>query len=265
MVKVGLWALGVVCVLFGGIGWGQAAVPLVIQHGTAVPVKLLEQVSSSEGKAGSVVRMEAAADVVVDGMVVVRRGAPLTATLTAVQKKAKTVPDGRVSLHMSDVEMANGARLAVDGTRSARGGHVNSKVYKGLVIASLVALSTAGAVTALLIRGEEIVLPEGIELEASVVADTTLDRAKFMAEPKGNAAAVPVPAAGMRIETSAGDGSVFVDGKFAGEAPFTADIRPGVRKIEVDRDGYKRWEQKVVVEGAPLKLVVKMEKKKVKG
>jgi hypothetical protein len=262
MSKIEFWALSGVLALSCGMAWGQVAAPLLVQHGTVVPVRLLEQVSSSEGKAGSAVRMEAAADVVVDGVVIVRRGAPLTATLTAVQKKGKTVPDGKVSLRMTDVEMADGGRLRLDGTRDARGGHVNSKVYKGLVIASLALLSPAGAVTSLVIRGEEIVLPEGTELEASVTADTTLDRAKFSAVAAKDDAAAPAAAGGMRVETSVGDGSVFVDGRFAGEAPVTVDVLRGVHKVEVDRDGYRKWEQKVVVEGGSLRLVVKMEEKK---
>ena len=261
--RVGLWVLGVLVALSCGMARGQGGGSLLVPHGTAVPVRLLEQISSHEGKAGSAVRMEAAADVVVDGMVVVRRGAALTATLTAVERKAKTVPDGKVTLKMTDVEMADGERLGLDGTRNAQGGHVNRKVYKGLVIASLVALSTAGVVTAMLIRGEEIVLPEGTELEALVAADTTLERAKF-SEVKAGGDTVPAVAAGMRIETSAGDGSVFVDGRFVGEAPVTVAIERRVHKIEVDRDGFKKWEEKVVVEGASLKLVVKLEGKKAK-
>jgi len=72
---------------------------------------------------------------------------------------------------MTDVEMADGERLALDTTQANSGGGPNGKVYKGLVIASIVLLSPAGTATALLLHGQEVVLPEGTELEARVAGD----------------------------------------------------------------------------------------------
>src|SRR5271170_4289730 len=178
-------------------------------------------------------------------------------------------PGGRLSLHMTDVEMADGERLALDTTQANSGGGPNGKVYKGLVIASIVLLSPAGTATALLLHGQEVVLPEGTELEARVATATTLDQQKFETAPLADGAGVSTKLASeaeseqtpmLQIETNAGDGSVWVDGEFRGESPTKLSVKPGVRTVKVVRDGYKVWKQKVVIHGDPLTLRVELEK-----
>ncbi len=239
---------------------GQAP-SLVVHQGEVLNVKLLEQVSSKDAKTGSPVKMEALTDLVVGGRVVVRRGAPLTARLAVVEKKAKSIGSGRISLQIEAVEMANGEPLGLDGTRTAAGGMVGKKLYRGMMIASIVTLSTAGAVATMLSRGDEIVLPEGTALEATVTMDTTLDPEEFPVADSGVTAISTSPIAKVRFETSTEDGSVSVDDEFVGEAPVSVDLKRGVHTVRVNRDGYKRWLQRVVIDGDEVKLVVRLEKK----
>ena len=168
---LGRWVLRVLLVLTSPMLIAQEGPPLVVKQGELLEVRLQQQISSGTGTEGEAVKMEALADLVVDGRIVVRKGAPLTATIVAAKKKAKMGPGGRLSLHMTDVEMADGERLALDTTQANSGGGPNGKVYKGLVIASIVLLSPAGTATALLLHGQEVVLPEGTELEARVAGD----------------------------------------------------------------------------------------------
>jgi hypothetical protein len=262
----------------------QQPAPLVVVHGTPVQLVLRQQVSSVDGTAGAPVAMQALDDLVVDGRLIVRKGAPVTASLLKVEKKSLMTAGGRVYLDMEDVATADGGLLALN-TVEQKGAHVpNHTVYKTLVIASMIALSPAGAVTSMALRGQEIVLPEGTEMQAWVQADTPLDAAQF---PTATPPAAPLPAnslsrtvpsgipaafaptqppavAKLALTTNAGDGSVFVDGEFRGEAPLTLDLRRGLRSIFVRRDGYKLWKEKVVVEGDQLQLLVSMTAKRPK-
>ena len=69
-----------------------------------------------------------------------------------------------------------------------------------------------------------------------------------------------VPVAGIINVTSAVPNSkVFVDGKFVGEAPVTAEIPVGAVAIQVSKGGYKDFFQNVMgVAGKELKLEVKL-------
>lgn len=227
-------------------------------------VRLLQQVASDGGAAqGDAVKMEALDNVVVDGYVVVRKGAPLTATILVEKKKGKLAPGGQISIGMKDVEMADGERLALYSLESRGGGGPGKKVYAGLVIASLALLSPAGLAAAGMLRGDEIVLPEGTEVWAYAAGDTPLDRAKFApADGVEETAAAKQPAgsAHLQINTSVEDGSVSVDGTFRGEAPLALEIKRGVHRVEVRRDGYKTWKQRVVVDGDAVKLTVTLAK-----
>ena len=139
------------------------------------------------------------------------------------------------------------------------------------MIASILLLSPAGTATSLLWRGQEILLPEGTLLEARVAQDTTLDSRKFesAALANGDSGSSGEPASTgeaeknvtLQIETNAGDGSVWLGSEFVGESPMKLSVKPGMYVVNVVRDGYKSWQQKVILHGDPLTLRVTMDKK----
>jgi hypothetical protein len=267
-------ALIALFVLIPSISIAQDTSPFVVKQGQVLQVRLLQQISSGSETAGEAVKMESASDLVIDGRVIVRKGAPLTAAIVSAKKKTKLTPGGRVSLHITDVEMVDGERLALDTTQGESGGGPNAKVYKGLVIASIALLSPAGTATALLWRGQEIVLPEGTLLEARVAKEAPFDPEKFepaalvnvdgpSADPASTAEAEKNVT--LQIETNVGDGSVWLGSEFVGESPMKLSVKPGIYTVKVVRAGYKPWQQKVVIHGDPLTLRVTMDKKKVGG
>lgn len=246
----------------------QEASKIVVKQGTMLHVRLQEQVSSDTAASGEAVRMEALADLVVDGRTIVRKGSPLAATMS-VTRKTRMTPGGRLRLHIVGVEMADGEQLPLDTTETASGGGPGGKVYKGLVIASIATLSTAGATTALLWRGHDVVLPEGTEFGVQVSAERTFDQQNFELaqvadEPKPSiqsAASQLEQDPTLNIETNAGEASVRVGAKFRGEAPTKLRVKRGLYKVTVVRDGYRRWQRRVVIEGDPLTLLVPLQKK----
>jgi hypothetical protein len=157
----------------------QTSASLIVPQGTPIQARLQQQVSSRTATAGEAIKMEALTDLVVDGRVIVRKGAPLSASLTAAKKSAKRGTGGRLTLHIADVQMANGQSLPLDTTQAESGGGPGSKTYKTLVFASVILISPAGITAALLLHGQEVVLPEGTEIAAHVGAATTLDAGSF--------------------------------------------------------------------------------------
>ena len=107
-------------------------------------------------------------------------------------------------------------------------------------------------------------MPEGTHMDAQIVEETALEANKFpeaSAEERATAAAAvtPVKEGSLSVATSAGDGSVWVDGTYMGEAPLTLTLKRGVYTLRVYRDGYHEWKERVAVEpsaGSVLKLSV---------
>jgi hypothetical protein len=248
--------------------FAQETTPLVVPQGTLLQARLQQQISSRTAVAGEPVKMEALSDLVCGGRIVVRKGAPLTATLTVATKKAKRGPGGRLTLHIADVKMADGEHLALDTTQAESGGGPGPKAYKTLVFASVILLSPAGVTTALLLHGQEVVLPEGTEIAARVGATATLDQAKFDLAPVAEQPATTSQSFGqksqlvtLQLETSPADAQLWLDGKRQDEPSTKIFIRRGLHKVKVRRDGFKTWQQRVVIEGDPLTLTVALEKK----
>ena len=245
----------------------QQASPLVVPQGELLRTRLQQQISSSAAVAGESVKMEALADLLVEGRVVVRKGAPLTATILVATRKAKRGPGGRLTLHIADVEMVDGERLALDTTQAESGGGPGAKAYRTLVFVSIIALSPAGVATALLLHGQEVVLPEGTEIDTRVSHATTLDAQKFAQTLVADQAVSFTPPlrqkdelATLLVQTSPEDARLWVDGKSQGNSSAKLLIKRGLHKIRVRRDGFKLWEQRVVIAGDSLTLRVTLNK-----
>jgi hypothetical protein len=241
---------------------------LVVKKGTVVPVRLLQQMSSATDVEGESVAMEVAADVVVDGRLVVRKGTALTAGVTGAHKKAGVGTGGRLTTRISSVSMADGEALPLATTTQDSGGGPGKKTFRTMAIASAILISPAGTAATLLWHGHEVVLPKGTEFLAEVGEDTTVERGKFAEATAAEASAATSALTpkrdavlSMRVETNAGDGSLSAGGKFLGEVPTTVDLKRGIVTLTVDRKGYESWKEKVVVDGTGLVLMVEMKKK----
>jgi hypothetical protein len=265
LILVGLLACGVT------VSWSQQAPSIVVlTPDQAIPLRLLSQISSTDSKPNDKVLLEARTDVVVNGRVIVKRGAPASAIVVVASKHFLRGQGGRLGLQLNSVTLADGETLALDSNYKKGGGGLGKKTYIGLAAASVVLLSPAGAAFLLLNHGAEIVLPEGTAVEGYVGSDTSIAASKMeladasLSGVKGpNGApkeleALPKKLETLAITTSAGDGSIRVDGKFQGEAPTSVELSRGMRVVVINRDGFKEWKRKVLVEGDGLKLQVSL-------
>jgi len=236
----------------------------MLEKGEVIPMRLMGTLSSKESKAGETMWLQVSDNVLYSGRVVVRKGARASAVVTRAETKHTFGQGGRVGLQIRDVELADGSLLLLDTKINKGGGGLGEKKYKAVVVASILLLSPAGTAFALLNHGQEIVMPEGTHMDAQIVEETALEANKFpeaSAEERATAAAAvtPVKEGSLSVATSAGDGSVWVDGTYMGEAPLTLTLKRGVYTLRVYRDGYHEWKERVAVEpsaGSVLKLSV---------
>ena len=271
-------ALGVFCL----VGWcgayaqtvispapqGVSQAPLdaiQVHEGDVIPLRLLDTLSSNESKPGQVLHLEATDDVVSGGRVLVRRGAPATAEVVRADQHRKIAMGGRVSLKLNDIELADGSHLPLDTVYGKGGGGLSRKTFKTVAIVSAVLLSPSGTAFLLLSHGEEVTIPAGTNIEAHVASDGNVEGNKFAAADGKSPASKPPKDSKtldkLSVETETGDGSVFVDEAYMGEAPITLELKPGVYKIRIFRDGYRAWKEHVAVDGDGLKLKVALQKR----
>lgn len=63
----------------------------------------------------------------------------------------------------------------------------------------------------------------------------------------------------LSITSSPAQALVFIDGRFEGVAPFTADVMPGAHTIRVEKPGYITKEKRAIVDSASSKVAVELE------
>jgi hypothetical protein len=112
------------------------------------PVRLLvdEELSSGSAKAGRSFTLMVAEDLVVNGRVVVSRGAAASGRITAVQKKAFATRNGSLELTVDTVRAVDGQMIPLEGRIAEDGGAAgfgsvgkNVKIEKGAPVTAVVA------------------------------------------------------------------------------------------------------------------------------
>ena len=251
------WWMGLGIAAACSVGAAQQAVPartVVLGKDQRLPLRLLQQLSSSENKIGDAVALELRDDVVVGGRVIARKGAPAHGSVSEAGSA------GWLVLRLADLELADGETLKLKSKYDPTVATLGTLDW-GEAAATAALLGPIGA--ALVLSHTDVVLPKGMAMVSRVAKDTTLDATKF-------AAADAQPASGpglaeqetLAITTSMGDGSVTVDGTYAGEAPLNMEVKRGAHRVEV-RHGkeYLTWKKTVLAQGDGLELRVNLETK----
>jgi hypothetical protein len=94
---------------------------IAIPDGTEVNLRLLEAVSSATAQKEDIVRFEAAADVVVDGVVVIQEGAFGRGTVTLAQHRRSFGRKGKLEFTIDVVESVDGGNVLLRAARELRG------------------------------------------------------------------------------------------------------------------------------------------------
>jgi len=86
---------------------------VTIPKNTAVELSALELVSSATATVGTPVHFVVVHDVVVEGVIVLRAGTRLTATVTRVKRGVPKHNNGKLEIELQDVEIGKSARLSL--------------------------------------------------------------------------------------------------------------------------------------------------------
>ena len=147
-----------------------------VPEGTVVELETAYTINSQLVRAGDAVSFRVVNPVVVDGQVVVEKGATATALVTKAERNGHWGRAGRVTWVMKEVTAADGSRIPLRFTGHAVGDSKGAKVA-AQTVAMGVLLWPIAPVTLFhgFKRGENAIVPEGKRFDASVFAPATVN------------------------------------------------------------------------------------------
>jgi hypothetical protein len=143
----------------------QSGRELVLRDGTEVKLKLTKPISSADARVGDRVELEASGDVVVDGVVLIKKGAPAVGQVTEAQPRKSFGRRGKLNFTIDYVKTVDGQNVRLRSTREAKGAD---------------SYGTAGVVTILagpfgaLVKGKDVELGAGTEFTIFIDGDRTI-------------------------------------------------------------------------------------------
>jgi hypothetical protein len=237
--------------------------PNTLLDGTAVKLRLAENLTSATAKAGQQVSFEVTEDVSVQGVVVLPKGAQALATVTDASPKKSMGRGGKLDVNVDSARLIDGEKVQLRAVQDAKGGgHVGAMT--GAMVATAVVFFPAAPLF-LFIHGKDIVIPKGTEVTAFVQGDTRLDMAKMVPPPPlGDPTAAPAGAAtpsmaSLSVDSTTPGADIEVDGAFVGNTPSTVSVTPGQHTIAVRKKGYADWTRTMNVSGSNIHLSADLE------
>ena len=231
--------------------------PNTLQDGTAVKLRLTENLTSATAKAGQQVSFEVLEEVDVQGAPVIAKGSQALATVTTAESKKSMGRAGKLDVNIDSVRLIDGEKAALSATQNAKGGGHTGAMAAGMVGTAIVFFPAAPLL--LFIHGKDITIPKGTEVTAFVAGDMKLDMAKFApasGAPVTVASAAPAP--GLTIDASVANCDIEVDGNFVGSTPSTLNLAAGKHEIVVKKAGYQDWTRNMLVGSGAVRLSVEM-------
>jgi hypothetical protein len=229
--------------------------PNVLQNGTAVKMRLTENLTSATAKMGQQVSFEVLDEVDLLGVAVIAKGAQGLATVTTAETKKSMGRGGKLDVNIDSVRMVDGENAALSATQNAKGGGHVGAMTAGMVGTAIVFFPAAPLL--LFIHGKDITIPKGTEVTAFIAGDMKLDMAKFAPVPAvGTAVAAAV--SGLTIDASVANCDIDVDGSFAGNTPSTLNLAPGKHDIVVKKPGYQDWTRSMNVSSGAIRVSADM-------
>jgi hypothetical protein len=146
-----------------------------LRNGTPIHLKLGKTISSATAHVGDVVDLEVVEEVMVNGLVVIPKGAAATAVVTEAEPKKRLGHGGKLGFNINLVRLRDDEKAAVRSYQESSGS------------------SSSGGAILPLGSGKDVVFTQGTDFTAYVDGDMKLKREAFQAE-KGSSNAAPMPA-----------------------------------------------------------------------
>ncbi len=138
---------------------------LILLDSTPVHMKIAKTISSADAQVGDDVIFEVSEDVVIDGFLVIPKGAIATGVVNEVEPKKALGRGGKLGVLARSVRRADNGEVVLRSGGEAKGSH-----------------STAGMVIPVM-HGKDITFPKGMEFTAFVNGDNRLKRENFHPAP----------------------------------------------------------------------------------
>jgi hypothetical protein len=211
--------------------------PNTLQDGTAIKLRLAENLTSATAKVGQQVSFEVVEEVDVEGVPVIAQGAQALATVTTAETKKSMGRGGKLDVNIDSVRLVDGGKAMLRATAGGKGGgHVGAMT--GAMVGTAIVFFPAAPLF-LFIHGKDIAIPKGTEVTAFVQGDMKLDMARFAPIGATVASAPPTTASGLTVEANVPNCDIEVDGNFMGSTPSTLNLAPGKHEIVVKKTGYQ--------------------------
>ena len=138
---------------------------LILLDSTPVRMKLGRTLSSADAQVGDEVDLEVSEDVVVDGLLVISKGAIAAGVVNEAEPKKALGRGGKLGVLVRSVRLANNQEAVLRSGGEAKGSS-----------------STAGMVIPVM-HGKDVTFPKGADITAYVNGDTRLKRENFQLAP----------------------------------------------------------------------------------
>lgn len=140
---------------------------------TLVKIRLLTRLDSATSEVGNPVRYEIAEDVRVDGRLVIPRGQRGEGVVSEVTRAGVLGRNGRVRVNFKSVEALDGTPVPLQVAERSTRENMRQELAIGAGLAGVILLANPiGAAGALLVKGENVVIPAGTEFFVEVAQDT---------------------------------------------------------------------------------------------
>lgn len=194
--------------------------PLKITEGTPIKLELTKTLTSGKAKQGEAVTYRTRDDIIVNGEVVIAKGAKGLGKVTESKRRGMLGKKGKLEFTVESVTAVNGTPVPLR-TSIKNSGKSNS----GAVIVSALLLS----VFAVFVSGRDVTVKEGTEIVAYIDSDTLID---LKSNSKGGSTVLN------------GDNASLPNAKFSITSSFLAD-----KKIigEIQNDGLEAAGAEVIV------------------
>jgi hypothetical protein len=149
-----------------------SAIParLSIPDGTPINVRLAESVSSAHARIGDRLDFVVVRDVNVDGFTVIPAGTMARGSVTGVKGRRILGIGGKVSLKLDSLELFNGDRVALRGSKEVKGGSRTKLMAAAMIATALIFLPATPVF--LLTRGHTSTVVKSTEITAQVEGAT---------------------------------------------------------------------------------------------
>jgi hypothetical protein len=150
------------------------ALAMTIPKGTAVMLAFDDALNSKTAHVGDRVRLHVIEDVVVGGKTVIRRGAPVTATISEVKGKGRFGKNAQLKLDITPVRyMGTSIPLQPRQKGNMIGGSRGTQAA-GVAGAGAVVLGPLGLAAGYFVVGKAVNVKPGTKLETQVAEDVTV-------------------------------------------------------------------------------------------